>query len=229
VSWRARPIAFFDVDETLLTAKTMVSFRTWWEETTGGSGDWFEEIRRTCATRVEQNRAYYRGLAGIPLSRLRNAGRRWYASYREGEQAYVTEVVRRLERHQAAGHVVALVSGSFRPCLEPVAEDFKVATVLCTELAVDDGGLLTGDIVRPMIGEAKRDAARELMTRTGARPEDCYAYGDHASDLPLLGCVGHPAAVGEDPVLLAEVRSRDGLRLPGTPGPRLCPPTLLAG
>ncbi|MFB7501942.1 HAD family hydrolase [Streptomyces broussonetiae] len=228
VSRRARPIAFFDVDETLLTAKTMVSFRTWWQASSGGGGDWFEEIR-TCATRVEQNRAYYRGLAGIPMSRLRIAGRRWYASYRQGEQAYHPAVVQRLARHRSAGHVVVLVSGSFRPALEPVAEDFGVASILCTELAVDEGGLLTGGIVRPMIGEAKRAAAQDLMERTGARPEECYAYGDHASDLPLLRCVGRPAVVGEDPVLRAEVLARAGLHLPATAGPRLSPPTLLAG
>lgn len=230
MSRRGRPIAFFDVDETLLTAKSMVSFRRWWEASTGDGGDWLEQIRRTCSSRAEQNRLYYRAWAGIPMGRLRVAGRRWYAAYRQGEEAYLTAVVERLERHRSAGHVLVLVSGSFRPCLEPVAEDFGAATVLCTELAVDDAGLLTGDIVTPMIGEAKQAAARDLMDRTGARPEDCYAYADDASDLSLLRCVGHPAVVGEDPVLLADVLGRGGLHLPAAAGPRRPRPrTMVAG
>ena len=58
-----------------------------------------------------------------------------------------------------------------------------------------------------MIGQAKADAAGELMARHRIDPRDCHAYGDHSSDLPLLEQVGHPVVVGGgDPALIRHAR-----------------------
>jgi phosphoserine phosphatase len=72
---------------------------------------------------------------------------------------------------------------------------------LCTEPVTDAAGILTGDVIRPMIGTAKADAVRDTMMQLGLTPADCYAYADHSSDLDMLTQVGHPRVVGADPVL----------------------------
>jgi phosphoserine phosphatase len=66
-------------------------------------------------------------------------------------------------------------------------------------------GRYTGEVVRPMIGEGKREAVLALLRDHpgGVDPRECYAYGDHPSDLPMLECVGNPRVVGGNPDLLS--------------------------
>lgn len=52
-----------------------------------------------------------------------------------------------------------------------------------------------------MIGEGKAQAASTLAAQLKAELRNCFAYGDHISDLPLLNLVGHPVAVGEEGAL----------------------------
>ena len=59
-----------------------------------------------------------------------------------------------------------------------------------------------------MVGEAKREALAELVARLAVPARDCFAYGDHTSDLPMLESVGTPVVVGGDPVLLERALRR---------------------
>jgi phosphoserine phosphatase len=70
-----------------------------------------------------------------------------------------------------------------------------------------------------MIGEAKQAAVSQLLRRSGTRAEECYAYGDHSSDLGLLRAVGDPTVVGNDPVLLEQALAHGWQRLAATAGP----------
>jgi HAD superfamily hydrolase (TIGR01490 family) len=225
-------LAFFDVDETLITAKSMFDFtrhacrgESPLPGCDGGQGRGevvdLAAMRRRGAGRAEMNRAYYRRYAGIPLARLQAAGRDWYRAYRVRPEAFVTAGLRALIRHRQAGHGIVLVSGSARPLLEPMAEDLGADLVLCTEQLVDSQGILTGEVARPMIGEVKAEAAAAVMTRLGVPPADCFAYGDHASDTDLLRTVGNPVVVGTDPVLARHARASGWPVLPSSPGPLL--------
>jgi HAD superfamily hydrolase (TIGR01490 family) len=111
-----------------------------------------------------------------------------------------------LRAHRAAGDAVVLVSGSFLPCLAPVADDLGVTRVLCTQVTVAPLGTLTGAVEAPMIGRAKADAVRATIAGLGLSAAACWAYGDHASDLEMLRAVGHPSVVGDDPVLIGQAR-----------------------
>jgi HAD superfamily hydrolase (TIGR01490 family) len=162
------------------------------------------------------NRRYYRRYAGVPLAELEAAGRSWYEEYRRGGTAFVLPALAAVAEHRAAGRAVVLVSGSMRPLLAALAEELGAALV-CTELLVDADGVLTGEVLRPMIGQAKAEAAVRLMREHGADPADCFAYGDHESDLALLRAVGRPVVVGDSP-LLNEEAERSGW--PVTPARR---------
>ncbi|MFI1799654.1 HAD family hydrolase [Streptomyces sp. NPDC020379] len=215
-----RPVVFFDVDETLLNGKSMLLFRDWWDalHPPGETCD-LEAAALTGKDRSELNRAYYRRFAGVPAHELQTAGREWYAAFRTDPHAFVIPAVTALRRHRALGHMIVLVSGSLWPVLAPLAADLGADRILCASQRVDESGVLTGEIVRPMIGEAKGEAAAVLMASASASPADCFAYGDHASDLPLLRAVGTAAMVGADPVLTELARSEGWLRLPSEPGP----------
>jgi phosphoserine phosphatase len=103
---------------------------------------------------------------------------------------------------------LVLVSGSFAPVVEPIAAAVGAQAVLCTELR-SDGQCYTGEVVVPLLGFHKRAAVCGLLARhPHCDPLRCYAYGDHASDIPMLDSVGHPVAVGNDPALRAWMAGR---------------------
>ncbi|MFF0386784.1 HAD family hydrolase [Streptomyces sp. NPDC004286] len=201
-------LAFFDVDETVISEKSLIEFWRYWRATHPAPVADGVLALRSEATRPRDrealNRSYYRRYAGATLAALEAAGRRWYDVYRRGSDAFVPATLEAIAMHQAAGREVVLVSGSMRPLLGPLAEELGVRAVLCTELVTGADGVLTGEVHRPMIGVAKAEAAVRIMRTHGARPDDCFAYGDHESDLALLRAVGRPVVVGDSPLLNRE-------------------------
>jgi phosphoserine phosphatase len=59
-----------------------------------------------------------------------------------------------------------------------------------------------------MIGQGKAEAVRDFLATHGARAEECFAYGDHITDLSMLEAVGHPVAVIGDPKLAQHAQQR---------------------
>ncbi|MFE0178870.1 HAD family hydrolase [Streptomyces sp. NPDC059002] len=216
-------VAFFDVDETLISAKSMWDFWTHWARTAADPparcdlAEVLPDVSRQ--SREDANRAYYRLFAGVAAARLEEAGRSWYAGYRARPDAAVAATLTELRRHQRNGDRVALVSGSFPACLTPLAEDLGADLVLCTRQITDQDGLLTGEVLRPVIGEAKVAAVATALADWSVDPASCFAYGDHSSDLPMLRVVGHPVAVGADPVLVEHARRPGWRLLPALVGP----------
>jgi HAD superfamily hydrolase (TIGR01490 family) len=208
-------LVFSDVDETLITCKSMFDFlRFHLVRRHGGAGETHyariaDELRAAAAAgtpREEVNRRYYRHYAGTRLADLTEDGRAWFDA-RTADGGFFLESTRAaLLSHRAAGAELVLVSGSFTPCLTPVAEAVGATRLLATTpLTVD--GRLTGEVVTPMIGEAKRQAVRQVLaSHPWIDPGDCVAFGDHPSDLPMLTAVGQPYVVGGDPRMLAALR-----------------------
>ncbi|WP_354641709.1 HAD family hydrolase [Kitasatospora camelliae] len=217
--------AFFDVDETLITVKSMFDFLGYWLALHGDDGTEHraavERVRARAAAGVDRseiNRDYYRRFAGVPRRRLFDAGHAWYAEYRHREDAFIGASLAAVADHRAQGDTVVLVSGSFRGVLDPFAAEIGATRVLCSEPLADADGILTGEILRPMIGPVKAQAVVETQAELGLSPADCYAYGDHSSDLPMLRTVGRPRVVGEDPVLAGQAALHGWPMLSGAPG-----------
>ncbi|MEU6392954.1 HAD-IB family hydrolase [Streptomyces sp. NPDC046939] len=215
-----RRVAFFDVDETLLAGKSMVSFWRHWSAQLAGEGRSPGELRTSGADRAALNRAYFAHFEGVHRTVLEESARRWYADYRRGPRAFLPATLRRLSEHRAYGDEIALVTGSGQLLVRPVADDLGAHHVLATEQMTDAGGTLTGEVRRSLIGDAKREAVTALLERLGVRAEDCHAYGDHSTDLAMLGAVGHPVVVGDDPVLTGHGRARGWEFLENVAGPR---------
>jgi HAD superfamily hydrolase (TIGR01490 family) len=211
-------IVFSDVDETLIRTKSLLDFLGFYFAGRYGAvgARHAEETRARLAalvaeglSRADANKLYYRAWHGEPAQDVADWGERWFAHHRERGDFYVSGTLAALRRHRAQGARLVLVSGSFPAVLDPVAVDVGADHVLCTRPEVRDG-VLTGVIVgAPMIGEGKRAGVRELLRLySQVDPADCYGYGDHLSDLPMLEEVGHRFVVGDDPDLLAALDGR---------------------
>ncbi|MFD9336123.1 HAD family hydrolase [Streptomyces sp. NPDC060028] len=218
------PIAFFDVDETLITVTSMIGFLAFHPEREGGGSPGLARARADLMARRERgvareelNRAYYRLFAGCTQESLAAAGRAWFGQEAAKGNLLHRPVVEALHRHRRAGHRIALVSGAPRQCLEPLAGALGGGLVLCARQE-SVGGQVTGEIDTPVIGAEKAARATEAMRMFGAAAGDCFAYGDHSSDLPLLCAVGHPVVVGDDPVLVARAGREGWPVLPGVRG-----------
>jgi HAD superfamily hydrolase (TIGR01490 family) len=102
-----------------------------------------------------------------------------------------------LEHHIGLGHPIALISASGMEMVSPVAAALGAKHCVATRMVVTEGRY-TGEIEFYCYGEGKAVAARELAAEHGYRLEDCHAYSDSITDLPLLEAVGHPHAVNPD-------------------------------
>jgi HAD superfamily hydrolase (TIGR01490 family) len=222
---RARSIAFFDVDETLIGPKSMFSFLEFHlRDGSGPAGTYEQAVAGLSAAaargvpRRDVNRLYYRLMAGESAHDLRARGRAWFAEATRDPGFWHSPVLERLRRHRAQGDLVVLLSGSFFACLEPVGEAAGAHWALGTRPVVRDG-VLTGEVLVPMIGATKGAAARAAAAVRGIPLADCTAYGDHSSDLPLLSAVGRPVAVGEDPALAEQAEHHGWERIRPAPHP----------
>jgi HAD superfamily hydrolase (TIGR01490 family) len=98
--------------------------------------------------------------------------------------------------HQARGHTVALCSSALTIHAAPVARALGITTLLCNHFEVDADGLLTGDIVRPIIwGPRKADAAQRFCQDNGVDLQRSYFYADGDEDVALMSVVGNPRPV----------------------------------
>ncbi|MDA8230875.1 MAG: HAD-IB family hydrolase [Magnetospirillum sp.] len=194
--------AFFDVDETLVCLKSMLSFQEFWCATYGTPCECrifraeMRKLRLGRASREVMNRRYYAHFAGRSVASVRDCAVEWFRRVeRDIPNLFNPGIVARLLAHRNAGEEPVLVSGSFPDILAPVAARLGVTHVLCTRL-VTAQGQYTGEIRLPqMIGAGKARAVRDFLFASGTRAAECYAYGDDISDRFMLAAVGHPVAI----------------------------------
>jgi HAD superfamily hydrolase (TIGR01490 family) len=108
------------------------------------------------------------------------------------------EARRLLDRHRQAGRDTFIVSAAPQEIVEPLAHSLGMTSGIGTRSKVVDG-LYTGELDGPFCyGEGKVEAMIEIANWNGYELDQCYAYSDSASDLPMLEAVGHPVAVNPD-------------------------------
>jgi HAD superfamily hydrolase (TIGR01490 family) len=129
-----------------------------------------------------------------------------------------SDVVGLLEEHRDRGDRVVLLSGTFEPLLEIIADRVGADAAIGTRLAVRDG-VYTGGTVEPTCqGEAKVERLEEYLEGPGRDVDlsQSTAYADSIFDLPVLEVAGQPVAVYPDDELAAAARERGWTIFPGT-------------
>ncbi|SIN39774.1 ACT domain-containing protein [Mycobacteroides abscessus subsp. abscessus] len=79
---------------------------------------------------------------------------------------------------------------------EPVARHLGIAHVLCNHFDVDNRGLLTGDIRKPIVwGRNKASVVRHFCETNAVDLQRSYFYADGEEDIDLMTLVGEPCPV----------------------------------
>lgn len=202
----SKPAAIFDVDGTLVRGGTERLF--------------FRYLVQTGRLSPRRAFTFLLRLAAAPRNRFSNK------TYLAGLAAAETEGLARrccqqmirprlrpravacLKAHQARGRQIVLLTGSLGFLVVPLKEHLAADWLLATEVN-QAHGRFTGEIcgLHPR-GDNKRILLEDLARRQGLDLASSFAYGDHAEDIPLLGCVGQPAAVNPTRALLRVARER---------------------
>ena len=96
------------------------------------------------------------------------------------------------------GHEVVLVSGALDFLMERLSAHLGAQTVIANRLEIKDN-YATGRLLRPVVaGPEKARLIRDHARANGHDLDDCFAYSDSYSDVPMLSVVGHPTAVNPD-------------------------------
>ena len=124
-------------------------------------------------------------------------------------QTIYPEAEELVRKHEADGHVVAIVSGATKFVVRPLAQRLGIEHLLYTRLEVEDG-CFTGRVIEPIcFEEGKIYWLQQFIEEHGIDLAKSWFYTDSITDLPLLDLVGHPVATNPDPLLYrAAVRRR---------------------
>jgi HAD superfamily hydrolase (TIGR01490 family) len=205
--------AFFDVDETLISVKSMLSFQEFWfEHVSDVDRKAFEkdlrELHSADASWTELNIRYYQYFAGRKVAQVKDMGERWFRQQLAQLGFYHYSVLKALQRHQSLGDDIVFVSGSFPAVLRPIARHLGVRHILSSSLEIS-GDSYTGRLIgSPAIGQGKALLIQQFLDVMGVDATDCFAYGDDISDLPMLELVGNPRVVSGGRYLEDHARER---------------------
>jgi phosphoserine phosphatase len=109
-----------------------------------------------------------------------------------------------LDTMKAQGAYTALVSGGFTAFTAQVAAELGFDENRANTLLVAEG-LLTGEVLQPILGkQAKVDALEQITVRLGITETDVIAVGDGANDLGMLTRAGMGVALHAKPAVAAQ-------------------------
>ena len=197
-----------DVDGTLIKIKTMFSFLEFYYRNKKLGALRFKSYMLFTKfyellkiDRSFLNKRYYKSFKNNDIEYVHRLGKKWFEE-KFNTDLLIFNVVKELRDHRSNGAEIVMVSGSFSPCLEPIANLLGVQHILATELYIKDSKY-TGEIKFPQtIGQGKALRIREFLEKhNDVTSEICFAYGDHESDLPMLKTVGHACVVAGDKTL----------------------------
>jgi len=190
--------AFFDVDGTLVAGFTGVILTR--ERFRNGDMGVGELINMVAAGLNHQfGRMEFEGLInkatevlrGRPLSDLQQIGERLFAE--KIEKRIYPEMRDLVHAHMERGHTVVLSSSALTIQVEPVARFLGIPNVLTNRFDVDDNGVLTGEVVTPILwGPGKANAVQRFAADHDIDLKDSYFYADGDEDLALMHLVGNP-------------------------------------
>jgi len=223
-----RHLAAFDLENTLIASNVVDSF-SWVATRHLDPGDRLRFVAKTLREtpgllaldrkdRGDFLRHFYRRYDGAPVASIEAEVWDMWAEHMMNKS--FPAALRRVRRHRELGHRTILITGALDVLVEPIKPLFD--SVVAAHLGQRDGRY-TGELTEaPCTGEARALAIREYCSAEGLDLEQCVAYADSASDMPMLEVVGHPVAVNAEAKLAAIARKRgwhteNWTRDPGAP------------
>jgi len=103
-----------------------------------------------------------------------------------------------VDKSRSAGHEVVYVSGALGCVVDRLARFLGGGEVIANHLEMKNG-VATGKLRRPVVaGPTKARLVSDHARSRGFDLDECFAFSDSYSDVPMLSVVGHPAAVNPD-------------------------------
>ncbi len=211
----ATAAAFFDLDKTLLAKSSTLAYAKPLYES--GMITRKDLLRSAYAQSVyiiaganddqmDQMRVYMSEMVkGWDVEQVREIAREALATVIE--PIVYSEALQLFDEHHAAGRDVVVISSSGTEIIEPICELLGADLAIGTQVEIEDGKY-TGEVLFYAYGEGKADAMRALATDRGYDLEQCFAYSDSMTDVPMLEVVGHPVATNPDKDLRALAKDR---------------------
>ena len=207
--------AFFDLDGTLVAGFTVTAVtRDRLLHRQVGAGEFLHMMQLALAYRLGRHQ-----FEGVIEGAVRSSKGRLAEDVEEmGERVFRQSVsdliypeMRELVRaHLSRGHTVVLSSSALSMQAEPVARYLGIEHVLCNRFVVNEDGILTGDIVRPVIwGRTKATSVQRFAGDHDIDLRSSYFYADGDEDLGLMYLVGQPRPVNPGPEM-TKVAARRG-------------------
>lgn len=103
-----------------------------------------------------------------------------------------------VQKNLDRGNEVVLISGALDFIVDQLAEYLGATDVIANRLEMKDA-ICTGKLLKPVVaGPEKARLIRNHARSKNYDLDDCFAFSDSYSDVPMLSVVGHPAAVNPD-------------------------------
>jgi HAD superfamily hydrolase (TIGR01490 family) len=207
------PVAFFDLDRTLLS----VNSGSLWVR--------FEQREGRLSALTALRAAFWLGAYHLGFSRIEPLLLEAIASLAGEEEAVLRQRTTRffdaevrhtvrpgarlaLARHRAAGDTIALLSSTSMFLADDVRALLDIHHIGCNRFSIHEGRL-TGLPDGPLcFGAGKLHHARLIANTLSEHLQDATFYTDSASDVPAMEEIGHPVAVNPDPTLARIARQR---------------------
>jgi HAD superfamily hydrolase (TIGR01490 family) len=142
------------------------------------------------------NELLFRGYEGITEDRLLDLSDEVFDSVLR--PALYKDAISLVKRAKMAGHRIVLLSGSPDFLLTRLGKMLEADDIIGNRLQIKDGRA-TGKLMPPIVaGPEKAKIIKDHAKHYGFDLDDCAAYSDSLSDVPMLSVVGRPAAVNPD-------------------------------
>jgi HAD superfamily hydrolase (TIGR01490 family) len=206
--------ALFDLDRTLVRKETATLYVKWQREVGQAST---RDLLRTMYWVAQYTLGVIDAHAVAARAIATLAGKPERVMIAECDAWFSTHVLphvadegrRAVERHRAAGDLIAIVTGATPYVARPLARTLGIDHVIASELEVDAEGVFTGRPVQPLCyGDGKVTRSERLAKAHGFVLEEAVFYTDSLTDMPLLTRVGERVVVNPDPRLRRVARKR---------------------
>src|SRR6201998_2109700 len=206
--------AFFDLDGTLVAGFTgVIMTQDRFRRREIGIGEFLGVVQAALnhqLGRADFEQLIYRGasmMRGRSLDDIDELGERLLVQH---VISPIYPEVRELVRaHMARGHTVVLSSSALTVQVEPVARFLGIDKILSNRFEVDDDGILTGGVLKPIIwGPGKANVAQKFAADNDIDLRKSYFYADGDEDVALMYLVGNPRPTNPEGKLAAVAAKR---------------------
>jgi HAD superfamily hydrolase (TIGR01490 family) len=209
--------AFYDVDGTLVDANVIHTYAYYAANDNTLSG----KLGRTTkliaslpmyavADRLGRkffNDIFYRNYAGMNEDRLWVLGQELFEKVIQ--KRLYRDMLDLMKRSRAEGYLQVLVTGAIEQMVKPLADYLEVDAWFANRLEIENEEA-TGRLCPPVLaGPEKAAFIRRYAIDNDLDLNQCRAYADSASDIPMLSTVGRPIAVNPDSNLKATANAHD--------------------